>query len=68
MILFMILLLFALNCFAYDFELDYEPTEEDQVIHIDNLYLCHLCGYEVVILGLPEEKQENNSDQVDFEE
>lgn len=64
----MILLLIALNCFAYDFENDWEPTEEDQVIHIDDLYLCHLCGYEVVILRESEEKLENNSDQVDFEE
>jgi hypothetical protein len=58
----MILLLFALNCFAYDFEDDYEPTEEDQVIHIDNLYLCHLCGYEVVVLQEESSEEESASD------
>jgi hypothetical protein len=66
MILFMILLLFALNCFAYDFEDDWEPTEEDQVIHIDNLYLCHLCGYEVVVLQDESPKEESASDD-DFD-
>lgn len=58
----MILLLIALNCFAYDFEDDWEPTEEDQVITIDNLYLCHLCGYEVVVLE-DEPKEELASDE-----
>jgi hypothetical protein len=53
----MILLLIALNCFAYEFEDDWEPTEEDQIITIDNLYPCHLCGYEVVVLeDVPKEE------------
>jgi len=64
----MILLLIALNCFGYEFEDEWEPTEEDQIITIDNLYLCHLCDYEVVILDNSEEFQENNSYQVDFSE
>jgi hypothetical protein len=54
----MIWLLIALNTFAYDFEIEDEPTEEEQVIHLDNLYLCRLCDYEVVVL----ETQENQSD------
>jgi hypothetical protein len=54
----MIWLLIALNTFAYDFEYEDEPTEEEQIIHLDNLYLCRLCDYEVVIL----ETQENQSD------
>jgi hypothetical protein len=54
----MIWLLIALNTFAYDFEYEDEPTEEEQVIHLDNLYLCRLCDYEVVIL----ETQENQPD------
>jgi len=58
----MILLLIALNCFGYDFEDDWEPTEEDQIITIDNLYLCHLCGYEVVVLK-DEPKEELASDE-----
>ena len=59
----MILLLIALNTFAQDYEFDYEPTEEEQVIHLDNLYVCHLCGYEVVVLG----NDAPNDDSVEFD-
>jgi len=62
----MILLLIALNCFGYEFEDDYEPTEEDQIIHIDNLYLCHLCGYEVVVLEDAPKEESLSYDDLDF--
>jgi hypothetical protein len=60
----MIWLLIALNTFAYNFEYEDEPTEEEQVIHLDNLYLCRLCDYEVVIL----EQDAPRDSSVEFED